>query len=129
MRAISSSWERSGLSNVDRNCTASVLCSAPKGLVRFGAGARPPLERVVRAALARPGVEDVDDGAQLVRELRQRAKQHALQRRDLLVVAVRLSGFPPLAVGAVVVHPAQAEVRVVRGPVARGQEAVAEETP
>src|SRR4029453_13932264 len=98
--------------------------SAAEGGVRLGAQARAPLERVVLPALARPGIEDVDDASQLLRELRKRAQQHALQRRDLLAVSVRLSRLPLLAVGAVVVHPAQAELGVVLGAEARGEEAI-----
>ena len=66
---------------------------------------------------------------ELRRELGHGAEEHALQRRDLLLVAVGLALFPLLAGRAVVHHPVDAERRVELGPEAGGEEAVAEQAP
>src|SRR4051812_18647369 len=65
---------------VEKNLPASILPhSLLKRLVRFRAFPRFPVESIVLAAIARPGVEDVYDRVQLRRELRHGPQQDALQ--------------------------------------------------
>ena len=78
---------------------SSYLKALPERLVGLGPGARLPLERVVVTALARPGIEDVDDAGQLRPELRDRPEEHPLQRRDLRRAAVRRPGSMTLPSG------------------------------
>src|SRR5271167_849293 len=91
--------------------------------------ARLPGQRVILAAVARPGVEHIRDAGQLRAQFGNGAHQHSLERRHRLVL-VPVDG-KSLAQGRrpVVVHPVDAQLRIELLAEARCKEAIAVQAP
>src|ERR1035438_2449727 len=107
----------------------SLLRAVSECLVGFGAFPRLPGQRIILAAVARPGVERVDHVLQFRRQLRHGAQQHPLQWRHLLAMAVGRAFLHLDRPGTVVLYPVQAQRGIELRAKTRGEEAVAEEPP
>src|ERR1019366_18436 len=114
---------------IRRMIKRSLLRAVLECLVGFGALARLSRERIILAAVARPGVERVDHVLEFRRQFRHGAQQHALQRRHLLAMAVGRAFLDLHRTGTVVLDPVQAQRGIELRAETRSEEPVAEETP